>query len=261
MTANDVLSWYTGNPVKLQGYNDTLATTFEFIGPLSLPWLESKTAANTQHNFITPATVKIASASAADDAAGTGMRTLMLIGCDTSGRIQYETITLTGNTAVTSAKLYRLIYAMYGLTFGSSGCNEGIVYCANNASTFTAGVPSAPAAALVINIGSVGNVGQNMACNPCFMVPPGERYRLSSIQCGAAVQPIVVQPRIHPAAAGLVEVGGWLDAERISIGSSGITEYIMDILLEAGDMIRFDALSTTVAGQVSIKATLDKVRA
>jgi hypothetical protein len=44
MTVNSIYEWYTGNPVILTGYNTGLNTTFEFIGPLSLPWVESLTA-------------------------------------------------------------------------------------------------------------------------------------------------------------------------------------------------------------------------
>jgi hypothetical protein len=211
MTSNDVLSWYTGNPVMLQGHNNTLAVTFEKINCTSLLWAESKTAASSTDFFITPQKVSVGAASAQDAAAGTGMRTLLLVGCDANGRIQSETIILGGNTETDSVLTYRFIYAMYGLTFGTSGCNEGIVYCAGINATFTTGNPATPEECLIIPIGSIGSVGQNMATNPVFMVPPGERYRLSSLKVGTAVQPIVVMPRLRMVGYGLVEVGGWTD--------------------------------------------------
>jgi hypothetical protein len=177
MTANAFLEWYTGNPVILTGYNTALNTTFEFIGPLSLPWVESLTAGSQQHQFIPEDTLIVASASASDEAsAGVGMRTMMLVGCDSRGKIISETISLNGNTSVATTKKYRLIYCAHGMTYGTTGCNVGIIYIGNKASTNTAGVLSIPAATLVINIGSVASAGQNMACNPCFMVPPGEKY-------------------------------------------------------------------------------------
>jgi hypothetical protein len=260
MTKDDVLSWYTGNPVYLHGYNNVLPVTFEKINNTSLLWAESKTANASTDHFITPQKVSVGAASAQDAAAGSGMRTLLLVGCCTRGCLQYETIILGGNTETDSVLTYRFIYGMYGLTFGTSGCNEGIVYCAGIAATFTTGNPATPEECLTIQVGSIGSVGQNMATNPVFMVPPGERYRLSNLRVGAAVQPIVVLPRVRLAGYGLVEVGGWMDIERISIGSAGTFDYPMDIILDAGDIIRFDALSTTAAGQVSIKARLDKIR-
>jgi hypothetical protein len=259
MTVNSIYEWYTGNPVILTGYNTGLNTTFEFIGPLSLPWVESLTAGSQQHQFIPDDTLIVASAAAADESvSGTGMRTLMLIGCNNVGKIQSETIALNGNTSVGTVKKYRLIYAAIGLTYGTGGCNAGIVYIGNKASTNTAGVLSIPAATLVINIGSVASVGQNMACNPCFMVPPGEKYRLSRIAVGATVIQPIVAVRVRESEVAQTQIGGWYDVERISAGNLP-SVYPMDIPLEAGDIIRFDALATA-AGSVSIKAYLDKVR-
>jgi hypothetical protein len=260
MTWNSVYEWYTGNPVILTGYNTGLNTTFEFIGPLSLPWVESLTAASTQHQFIPDDTLIVASAAAADESsAGTGMRTLKLIGCNNAGKIQSETISLNGQTSVSTTLKYRLIYAAVGMTYGTGGCNAGIIYIGNKASTNTAGVLSAPAATLVINIGSIASVGQNMACNPLFMVPAGEKYRLSRIYAGATVSQPIVVPRIRSAQVAQTQIGGWYDAERISVGLLGPDLYKMDIMLDEGDVIRFDALATA-AGSVSIKAYLDKIR-
>jgi hypothetical protein len=260
MTANAFLEWYTGNPVILTGYNTALNTTFEFIGPLSLPWVESLTAGSQQHQFIPEDTLIVASASASDEAsAGVGMRTMMLVGCDSRGKIISETISLNGNTSVATTKKYRLIYCAHGMTYGTTGCNVGIIYIGNKASTNTAGVLSIPAATLVINIGSVASAGQNMACNPCFMVPPGEKYRLSRIWAGATVSQPIVSIRVREAEVAQTQIGGWYDVERISVGSLGPDLYKTDIILDAGDIIRFDALATA-AGSVSIKAYLDKIR-
>ncbi len=72
-------------------------------------------------------TVNVFSASANDAAAGTGLRTLRIVGLDGSGVEQSETITMNGTSAVTSANTYSRVNLAYGLTGGSGGTNAGAI--------------------------------------------------------------------------------------------------------------------------------------
>lgn len=70
-------------------------------------------------------TLDILSSSANDAAAGTGMRTLRIIGLDANYDLQTEDVTLNGATGVTTAGTWRRVFMAYGLTAGSTGTNEG----------------------------------------------------------------------------------------------------------------------------------------
>lgn len=87
----------------------------------------------------------LASASAADAAAGTGMRT-----CRVYGLIDWDTdevsedITLNGVTNVATINSYVIIHRIVGLTFGSGGTNAGIVTAtAVTDATITAAIQAA----------------------------------------------------------------------------------------------------------------------
>lgn len=90
--------------------------------------------------FATPATVKVSSTSANDTSGGTGLRTLTLIGLDSSGVEQSETITMNGQTAVNSVNEYKAINGATFLTYGSNNGKVGTIYVGTG--TVTAGVPA-----------------------------------------------------------------------------------------------------------------------
>lgn len=67
----------------------------------------------------------IASANAADTAAGTGMRTARVFGLDTDYLEVQEDVTLNGLTPVALSNQYLRVYRAYGLTWGSGETNAG----------------------------------------------------------------------------------------------------------------------------------------
>ena len=70
-------------------------------------------------------TMRFASSSANDAAAGTGARTVYIEGLDSSYNIATETITLNGTSNVDSVGTYTFINSAYVTTFGSGGTNAG----------------------------------------------------------------------------------------------------------------------------------------
>jgi len=84
----------------------------------------------------------LASASANDAAAGTGMRTCKVCGLtDWDTKEVSETITLNGVTNVPTTNSYVIIHRIIGLTFGSGGTNAGIITCtAQTDATVTAAI-------------------------------------------------------------------------------------------------------------------------
>ncbi len=77
----------------------------------------------------TPETVTVVSDSTDDAAAGTGARTVRIIGLktDTSEEYESEDFTLNGTTPVTSSNSWWRINRAYVLTAGSGGKNAGII--------------------------------------------------------------------------------------------------------------------------------------
>ena len=96
-------------------------------------------------------TVTVSSASANDTAAGTGARTVLLSGLDANWNLQSETITLNGQTGVTSANSYIFVNTLQVITSGSGGTNAGIIYIGTG--TITAGVPATKYVAILAGYG------------------------------------------------------------------------------------------------------------
>lgn len=91
------------------------------------------------YNFTVSGTPKLSSSSAADTAAGTGLRTVEVFGL-VSGVETREVATLDGQTQVPLVSAFTSIYLCRGLTAGSGKTNAGDIYC--NTGAVVAGVPS-----------------------------------------------------------------------------------------------------------------------
>lgn len=116
----------------IQGYVPSLGSAFQTIwGDASFVDVGLLTAAST---------VKIASTNANDTLAGSGARTLRIIGLDASGAVQQEDVNLGGQSEVATVNLWSAINLLQVLTVGATRNNEGTIWCGNG--VFTAGVPS-----------------------------------------------------------------------------------------------------------------------
>lgn len=116
--------------VVVFGYNGDIDTSIETIWPsgglLSFP------AAALQ--------MKVSSSNANDTSAGTGARTIFIEGLDTNHAEISETVTLNGQTAVTTTNSYLHINNAYVATAGSGLSAAGDIYIGTG--TVTAGVPA-----------------------------------------------------------------------------------------------------------------------
>lgn len=147
--------------VSFEGFSTTMTTTRITVHPTG-----TTTDLDQSGIMATPATVKVASTSANDTSAGTGVRTLTLTGLDASGDEQSETITMNGQTAVTSANTYSAVTGIQGLTWGSGTKNAGTVWCGTG--TFTAGVPATRFFAM--------GAGMNKGLTSFYVVPTGKTF-------------------------------------------------------------------------------------
>lgn len=116
--------------VLVSGYNGAVGTSYETI------WAESSI-------YVYPASatvMKISSSDADDTAAGTGARTVTIVGLDGSYNQISETVSLNGQTAVNTTNSYLRVFHLSVNTAGSSGAAEGTIYA--GVGSVTAGVPA-----------------------------------------------------------------------------------------------------------------------
>lgn len=83
--------------------------------------------------------MKVSSGSANDTSAGTGARTILVVGLDSNYVTQSEVITLNGQTQVTTVNSYLRITYTELLTTGSGNAQAGIIYIGTGSATL--GVP------------------------------------------------------------------------------------------------------------------------
>ena len=84
--------------------------------------------------------MKVSSTSANDTSAGTGARTVYILGTNGTGGYTSETVTLNGQTAVDTVHAYFSIERITVLTVGSGGANAGNINI--GVGVVTAGVPA-----------------------------------------------------------------------------------------------------------------------
>lgn len=103
-----------------------------------------------------PTIMKISSSSTDDASAGTGARTVYILGINGTGGYVSETVTLNGQTEVNTVNSYDAIQQMSVASVGSGGKNAGVIYAGTG--TVTAGVPAVAYSAMGIgdNLSLVG---------------------------------------------------------------------------------------------------------
>jgi hypothetical protein len=151
--------------VTIAGYNSDVDTSWELITPvgnLSFP------AAALQ--------MTVSSADADDTSAGTGARTVLITGLDANYAVISETLTMNGQTAVTTTNSFLRINAMLVTTAGTSLANEGIIYIGSG--TVTSGVPA--------TIYNVIAAGFNNATSSQYTIPAGYTGYLVVARIGLA---------------------------------------------------------------------------
>lgn len=93
------------------------------------------------YNYIAAATVlKVSSSSTADDAGSTGATTVTLSGLDANYDAVSETVTMDGQTTVTTTQTFLRIFRMVVDTAGSGGVNAGTIFAYTGAQA--SGTPS-----------------------------------------------------------------------------------------------------------------------
>lgn len=104
-------------------------------------------------------THQIVSTDVNDTSAGSGARTIRILGLDSSFALQQEELTLNGTANVPTASTYTMIYRLIVLTAGATGSNEGtITATADTDGTVTAQI----------------NIGNNQTGMAIYQIPAGK---------------------------------------------------------------------------------------
>lgn len=136
------------------------------------------------YNWIGTATqLKVSSSSAQDAAAGTGAWSLTIEGLDSNWAPLTETVTLTGQTQVTTSGAFKRVNRIYmsgGSTkVGSGGVNAGAVYAYTG--TATAGTPND-----LTKVYAKIEASEGSSTRAIYSVPAGYEAGVSAIQLTSA---------------------------------------------------------------------------
>lgn len=93
------------------------------------------------YSYLTSAsTLKVSSSSAADDSAGTGVRTVEVFGLDANYNEVSETVTMDGQTGVDTTTEFLRVYRVVARSAGTGGTNAGDIYLGSG--SISSGVPA-----------------------------------------------------------------------------------------------------------------------
>ena len=118
-------------------------------------------------------TMSVVSANAADAAAGTGARTVQLIGLDANYDYLAETVTLNGVTPVVTTGSFLRLHRMRVLTAGSGEQNAGIITATGSTSS---------------SVHAQINAGNNQTLMAVWTVPAGYTLFLNEVVIGVLRQ-------------------------------------------------------------------------
>jgi len=194
----------------------------------------------------------IASTSANDTSAGTGARTVILIGLDANYNTLLETVTLTGQAPVDTNNTFLRVNDIIVTSVGSTGSNEGNIYCSDSADTFTAGEPNTRIYAAI-------QLGDNISKTLTYTVPNGFILapKLIRLNTTATTTTTAEIRFLRQSSAG---VGVFLLTERYYIGTGGA---IIDIsnspAFTPKTDVKMTAVRATGNGTIAVHANFEGV--
>ncbi len=227
--------------VNIIGHKYALGTTQVVIAELDATDTISQSAIDA-----TPATVTVSSADADDTSAGAGARTLTLTGLDSSGNSQSETITMNGQTGVTSANTYSAILDMEVITWGATTWNEGTIYTGSG--SITGGKP----AVIMFSIGfDAGRAqGGNKGLSAYYVVPLARTFYGFYLTATVGTASKDVQIHIEHSSDGV----NWVTEEVFEYESGSTISKPINALhaIVAGDHLRVTGISSASGTNMSV---------
>ena len=193
-------------------------------------------------------TMTVSSSNTNDTSAGTGARTVLISGLDGDYNEISETITLNGQTAVTTTNSFLRVNRGIVLTAGSGGANAGIIYVGTG--TVTTGVPA--------NIyTTINGDGTNQSLQAFWTVPANYNAYIyqTNISTGnssntPAVLKTLLVARPH---------GGVFNTKEIIVLTDGnhLQDYSFPITLTEKTDIEFRAESSSASVNFDVSASMN----
>ena len=209
--------------------------------------LETVWAEGGLYSYLSAATqLTVSSSSANDTSAGTGARTVTLSGLDSNYAEISETVTLNGQTAVTTTNSYLRINRMIVNTAGTGGQNAGVIYVGTG--TVTAGVPANKYATVA--------VGDNQSLMALWTVPANYTAYLLQKDITAATAQNNKYATIHLAARPFGEVFQVKDKHVIDNGVLH-QEYSLPLKFEEKTDLEVRCIGDSAAADIAVSAGLD----
>jgi len=193
-------------------------------------------------------TMTVSSSNTNDTSAGTGARTVLISGLDGDYNEISETITLNGQTAVTTTNSFLRVNRGIVLTAGSGGANAGIIYVGTG--TVTTGVPA--------NIyTTINGDGTNQSLQAFWTVPANYNAYIyqTNISTGnssntPAVLNTLLVARPH---------GGVFNTKEVIVITDGnhLQDYSFPITLTEKTDIEFRAESSSASVNFNVSASMN----
>ena len=200
----------------------------------------------TGHPTGSPETVEVFSSSAADDAAGTGARTIRIHGLKTSSSTDYETedLSMDGTTEVESTNTWYRVNRIEVLTAGTGGSNAGVITCRHSSTTD--------------NVFAAIQVGYNQTTIAAYTIPASKkallkRMRVSIVRANGSAGSATITLRVR--ASGSV----YRAIRNMEVQTGGETNDVFSggLVFNAGDdiLLRVEQVSdanTVVSGELEM---------
>lgn len=190
------------------------------------------TAGGLYAHVSAPSLMAVSSSSASDTSAGTGARTIYILGINGTGAEIAESVTLNGTSGVMTIHAYTAIQSITVTSVGSGGANAGDIYVGTG--TITAGVPA--------NVHGHVLTGENQSLMGHFTIPAGYTGYMvrGSISSGTQTGAAYVTGRLK------LRMDGVVYTAAIVTFSGGRAEFVFEypIAFPAGSCVSASAVST-----------------
>ena len=193
-------------------------------------------------------TMTVSSSDANDTSAGTGARTVLISGLDASYNEISETITMNGQTPVTTSNSYLRVNRAIVLTAGSGGANAGIIYVGTG--TVTSGVPAN-------KYTTINGDGTNQSLQAFWTVPAG--YTAYIYQTNISTGTSSATPAVLKTLLVVRPFGGVFNTKEIITLHEGnhLQDYSFPIKITEKSDIEFRAESSSASVTYNVSASLN----
>lgn len=247
----DLAQSLSGNLIRVWGRNAAVGTSVEDLYQYdqAIDWYTVLGAG---------AKLDVSSSSASDTSAGTGARTIKIVGLDANGNFVTDTITMNGQSVVQSAVTFTDVFGADVTTAGTGLNNAGDIHIVKTGTggTYTGGVPGTLTSALCKIM-----TGWSTSVNGHWKVPTGAgTYQITDICASGYSQVSVLQVILREPAA--TDVSNHV-ACVFGLGTSGHMQVDMtssNLIITPGQAVCLRSIAGTSGAVVQATMLLKRVQ-